>query len=417
MNSVYLLLIGLGLRLAAWWLADNPLIDDGAIYWQIAQNINYFGKYFGTEGMFFRPPFYPVFLSVFINSVSVAIFGQIVISLLTAYLIYKIVWRLSSPRKALIAFGAYCLSLELSLFSVILMSETLLLFLIVLGFYWRQNSRKKYIYISSLAWGLAVLTRPIVMLPLAAIFIFDFLNRREAAITSIKSRIFPFILFLLLPFIWSLNVSIKAGYPVFISTNSGLNLYIAHNPSSSGSYDKETEKILHIFDGLNEFEKNRQYKNMAVAYVKTHPWQTLQTTAKKPFYLFASFGGSAEGVIIRSIEKTCGLRNVAKILYSSLHLTTYWLILLLSVFHLIYKRKKVFKPFYAYCLVYFISLLPFFVFPRFRVPLMPFLIIFASDAVAELKKADLKKTAKTAIIFGMLIVRDLYKIFDFLRLK
>lgn len=417
MNSLYLLLMGLGLRLAAWWLVDNPLVDDGANYWQIAQNIIFSGKYFGSEGMFFRPPFYPIFLSAFINSISLAIFGQIIVSLLTAYLIYKIVWRLSSPKKALIAFGAYCLSFELSLFSVIMMSETLLLFLIVLGFYWRQNSKRKYIYFSSLVWGLAVLTRPIVMLPLAAVFVFDFINRREILATSIKSRFFPFILFLLLPFIWSLNVSIKAGYPVFISTNSGLNLYIAHNPSSSGSYNKETEKVLHIFDGLNEFEKNRQYKDMAVEYIKTHPWQALQTTAKKPFYLFASFGGSAEGVIIRSIEKTYDLKNVAKILFSFLQLITYWLILFLSIFHLVYKRKRIFKPFYAYCLIYFISLLPFFVFPRFRMPLMPFLVIFASDAVAELKKTDLEKVVKTAIIFAMLVIRDLYKIFDFLKFK
>ncbi len=414
---ISILLMGFGLRLMAWWLVDNSFIDDGASYWQIAQNIIFLGKYFGSEGIFFRPPFYPVFLSSFLNSPSLAIFGQIILSLLTAYLIFKIVWRLSSPKKALVAFALYCLSFEVSLFSAVMMSETLLLFLIVLGFYWRLNSKIKHTYLSSIVWGLAVLTRPVVILPLGMVLIYDFFNKKDVAITSFKSRIFLLVLFLLLPFFWSLRVSIKAGIPTFVSTNGGLNLYIAHNPTSTGSYDKETEKVLHVFKELNEFERNKQYKDKAIEYIKTHPWQTLLTTVKKPFFLFASIGGSAEGTIIRSIEREFDLRNFAKIAYSFLHLISYWLMLFLGIYHLLFKRKKKFRSFYLFCLVYTISLLPFFTFPRFRLPLTPFLIIFASDVIINLRKPDLKKLTKTAIIFCVLIIRDINKIFEFLNLK
>lgn len=412
-----ILLMGFGLRLMAWWLVDNSFVDDGASYWQIAQNIIFMGKYFGSEGVFFRPPFYPVFLSSFLNNSSLAIFAQIILSLLTACLIYKILWRLSSPKKAIIAFALYCLSFEVSLFSVIMMSETLLLFLIVFGFFLQLSSKSKYIYLSSIVWGLAVLTRPIVILPLATVLIMGLTNKKGIAIASTRSRIALLVLFLLLPFFWSLKVSVKAGAPTFISTNGGLNLYIAHNPSSTGSYDQETEKVLHVFKELNEFERNKQYKDKAIEYLKTHPWQTLLTTVKKPFFLFASFGGSAEGVIIRSIGRDFDLRNLVKIAYSSLHLITYWLVLFLGIYHLLFKRMKEFRPFYLFCLVYIISLLFFFTFPRFRLPLTPFLVIFASNTIINLRKPDLKKLTKTAIIFCVLIIRDLNKIFDFLNSK
>jgi len=425
-RSTFWLLLAMGfiLRIFAWQLLPSPLADDAGHYHQIALNLLEKGRFFGSEGLAFRPPLQPFFIfliyRVFGKNLLAVVLTQIFLSLLTAVLIKKIVSFIADEKTGKIAFILALFSFDLSLFASLLMSETIFIFLIAFGFwalinFYKQPKKIFFLVAAGLSWGLSVLARPVVLPVLVLLSVY--LGRRKVLGKGKRQLVFWFLM--LIPVLaWSIRNTIIFQQPAFISTNGGLNFYVGNNPYSQGSYDKNTEQILFIFSDQSEMEKNKLYFQEGIKFILGQPQKTLINIFRKPFYLLATFGGSAEGLIIREFKQGGVLFGVGQ-------LVSYWLVLIAAIYFMVPplsgtkkqgERKNLWlKSFSIFAIGYVTLLLPFFTFPRFRIPLLLPLIIFGSLGIRKvLTKANFGGLGRTFLIFGLLTIRDWLKLIRFL---
>lgn len=406
---------GLFLRLLAWWLLPSVLADDAAYYQQIGINLLREGRYFGSEGLAFRPPLQPffIFLIYYFGGISVWLVSliQIGLSLLTAVLIGQLASLLFNQKVGGLALILAALSFDLSLFAPLLMSESLVIFLIVFGFWALVKERH---FLSGSAWGLGVLGKPLLL----PVFLVVSFGTKKRKVFENRKIGFIFCLLLILPALgWSVRNWLVFQKPVFISTNGGLNFYIGNNPYSRGSYDQNTKKALSLFPARSETKENELYFQEGIKFVKRKPLKAISNLVRKPFYLLATFGGSAEGLIIRKVERgSFGATNIMRLFFGAGQLFTYWLVLLGAIYFWLTSKK--FKQEVRLVLVfvfgYFISLLPFFTFPRFRLPLLPFLIILAGAGIVNFfKKPNPNKLKLALFVFVLLTIRDGLKLVKF----
>ncbi len=412
---IFLLILGIVLRLLVLWLLPSSLADDAIAYKEIALNLVREEKFYNSEGLAYRPP-----LQSFFMATAYKIFGindlwpsliQVSLSVLTAFLIFKITNQYSK-KDAPLAFILTVLSFDLILFSPLLMVETLFLFLIVFGF-WLIFSKRTNFQLAGFIWGLSVLAKP-TFLPLWLCLMICLLKKQEAKTSLWVKAVF---LLLLPPLLWSTRNYLTLKKPVFVSTNGGLNLYIGSNPYSLGTYDKETEKILFLFEDKSETEKNSLYLKAAKDFMVNNPLRFLANLLRKPFYLMATFGGSAEGLVVRAIKTgDRGARNLLRIAFSFGQLISYWLTLGFGLYFMIFnfgkiRRSRLLSSVLFFAVGYVLLLLPFFTFPRFRIPLLFPLIVFASLGIRDfLKKGNHRKLALSFSFLVLLTIRDWFKI-------
>lgn len=415
-----LLFGGIVLRLFAWRLLPSVLIEDAGNYNEIAINLLNTGRYYGSEGLAFRPPLQSFFIflvyKIFgVNSIFASA-AQVLVSSLTAILVWKITKFFFGERTGLMAFFLSVFSFDLALFAPLLMSETFFTFLLVAGFWFlaitTKTNRPLLFYLTALVFGISTLAKPTV-LPVFILILILFWRK----VFFKQWLVITIALFLvLLPvLLWSWRNFSIFKQPIFVATNGGINFYIGNNPDATGSYDKNTEKLLTKFEGKTEIDKNNSYFREGLAFISVNPIKTLINVVKKPFYLLATFGGSAEGLIVRK-------KSFFDLAYGLVQVLSYWLVLFGSIYFFFIGGKKLDKKvkllvllMLFFCIGYIVSLLPFFTFPRFRIPLLPLLIIFGSFGLdALMKKINFRKLILTIIVFTLLIVRDWSKILFFL---
>jgi hypothetical protein len=131
-----------------------------------------------------------------------------------------------------------------------------------------------------LFWGIAVLTRPIMIFSVIAILIHDIVKENE------KKTIIAFasgIIIAILP--WMIRNTYVMGSPM-IASNTGINLFIGHNPEANGSYKFVDE--MHRFDGQSEVEANASAFTSSVQHIVKDPLHSLLLIPKKIAFLFAS---------------------------------------------------------------------------------------------------------------------------------
>lgn len=179
--------IGLVLRLLLWTqLGHGSLhIWDERDYDTLASNLVQYGEFtFDPEGTptSLRPPLYPALLAA-VYSVAgdrnwaAARLLQIVLSLLTVAVVYKLARVVATPRTANWAAGIVCFYPSLLIFGNLLLTETLFTLLLTTACYGfvlaMQRCSLKYVVISGVVLGLAALTRSVVWLapPFLAIFL------------------------------------------------------------------------------------------------------------------------------------------------------------------------------------------------------------------------------------------------------
>ncbi len=144
--------------------------------------IDYFSK---------RPPFYGLFIwaitSLF-SSLYAVIFFQNLLSILAAWWVYKLLKNNFGIKKAaLYTFVLWMAFPNQLLYANMVMSETLLQFLIVAAFYcfvqYCQNPQKKhFVYLNSIVLAIALLTKPVMLyfwvINLVLLLIFGIRTRR-----------------------------------------------------------------------------------------------------------------------------------------------------------------------------------------------------------------------------------------------
>src|SRR5215213_8410505 len=163
-----------------WWAGDSPA------YLVIAKNIAFHHSFSLTTGIptASRPPLYPFLIAAFWWTdnvpITAVILVQIICGAATAVLVYLITKDRFSQRVALLAALGATLAPMTVHYTAVILTEPVFTFLIVLGFFlWGRNHGVA----AGLAFGLAALTRTIVIPFLGCLVLLTFLppwrhNRR-----------------------------------------------------------------------------------------------------------------------------------------------------------------------------------------------------------------------------------------------
>ena len=185
-NQLFLIILLAFIIRMAFFIALQPwnkdiventiIVSDASDYNKLALNLLSNGSfsYFGT----FRTPGYPVFIAIIYSisseSIWLVLLVQIILNLISAYLVYKIALLFFSQEIALLSALLFAFDFHQALYAVGLLTDSLFVFLFLASVYFLCKSikRNKFILIlfSALFIGLAALVRPIVYyFPIVAI--------------------------------------------------------------------------------------------------------------------------------------------------------------------------------------------------------------------------------------------------------
>jgi tetratricopeptide (TPR) repeat protein len=403
-------------------MKSSPLFDtptmDAEYHDQWAQSILK-GEDF-TGGVFFRAPLYPYFLAavykLFGHNYFAARLIQFIIGSLSCVLVYLLGRKVFNRRVAIIA------GVMASLYGVLIYYEGELLlpvlevFLNLLFIFTcikaRERASYKLWFLSGLLLGLSALVRPNILLVGAAIFIWIILepasqckiqfprSLSKKTILNLGYLVLGVIL-LILPV--TLRNYIKGHDFVFISSQGGMNFYIGNNPKSDGATA--------IFPGgsatwwgsygdavrLAEKNEGRSLKPSEISdfwykeglnFALNQPFQFLKLMLKK----FALFWNGNELSNNRDFYFFARNAPILKLLiwkfiiYFPFGLITPLGLAGIILFHLksslkVLKERDFVNLLEIFLFVYMLSVILFFVTARYRVPVLPVIIIFAAFAL------------------------------------
>jgi len=221
---------------------------------------------------------------------------------------------------------------------------------------------------------------------------------------------------------------------VLITTNMGINLYVGNNETSTGTYSGlpnlpgmgiENEYHPTIIAGVQRFlgremkdsEVSSWFADQAVTYMRAHPWRTLKLTAVKAALFWGPEEVANNEVISSEKAHSATLR----------YLPTFPLVLAAALFGLVQlvvaDRKRpapsesqtaVSLPadpqldipilIVLFILASFISYLPFFIAGRYRVPIIPALLLFAAYGLYHLGRLVAQKQYRSVGLYSALLV-------------
>lgn len=331
-------------------------------------------------------PGYPIFLSiiylVFGHNILAVQIIQAVMGGGICLLIYLLSVKAFNEKVGIIAISISVIYPTLIFYSGALISEYLFTFLIalslfmILKFYEKPSTATALI--SGGILGFAILTRSVlVFYPLFVVVLIVFLKREDVVNTLGKLFIMFFATFIaILP--WAIR-----NYKIFhdfipLSTIGGYVFYVSNHPKADGTaYDAyDTNKDIEESDRetvsmLNEVDLDRYYYKKAFGNIKNDPLLMLRLMPKKFLRFWALY------------PHTTTLHKIISILSFGLLLPFALFGLIYSIYH--NRSSPVFLMFSIILYMTLINSTLFYGSTRFRFPIEPYLIIFASYGLIEFK--------------------------------
>jgi len=241
-----LVILLLGLMARVWWIRTIPTdqLYDFDAYFRIAENI-YLGKGFTYEGhpIAFQGMFYSWSLGILFKmfgtaSVALAKWINIVYSLLTLVLVWRIVLKMTQSSERSDGLALTSMAVASFLPSHIAYcnatgTETLMALLLAL-LIWVQasdlNAKFKYPLLGVLT-GICALTKPFYMAFPVIIAICEWMKEKDLKLTLLRG----FIVYIIMAAViapWTIRNYNAFGRFIPVSYNSGFNLYINNNPNN-----------------------------------------------------------------------------------------------------------------------------------------------------------------------------------------
>lgn len=389
-------------QLAATPFFDSPIVDaeyhDAWAREILSQGI-------GHEGVFFRAPLYPYFLALIYSlsggSYLAARLAQCLLGTATAILTYLLALSFTKRRAAaLIAgFGAASYGM-LVYFDGELLVETLFTPLLLAGCLAYVQARKR----GELSWhllvgillGLAAITRPsaLVLLPILAMDAL-FVTRLPTKEPSLRRRLTHSLVLLIGCFLPIVPVTwhnfYQGGDFVLVASQGGVNAYIGNNSQADGlhsylpglgsnwdvpsashqAYQAESRV-------LRPSEVSQYYYSLARRFVVNEPLAWAKLTLKKFWALWSRWE-------ISNNRDLYFFKNETAVL-PFLRLIGFWIVAPLGLLGWwVGRREKLIPGWFFWSIpAYMLSVIAFFVSARFRIPLVPFLLICAGMALTSL---------------------------------
>lgn len=342
---IFLLATVLGMTLLALlWFKTGPQFSDFVLkgdalsYYNLAHNLKYFFSFSiidlsATADAFLRTPGYPLFLGLILtltgDSIAVVLAVQIILSALSAVLVYRIANLLRFPK--LVGLGAgllFALEPNIAVYAVSVITEPLFVFLFLLSVYLLADglignnfSKKRYLVLGILL-GLDVLVRP-VLYPFVFIIIFAltfYLIKRVKLKESFKITLTLIVGVYLMVFPWLLRNKIVFN-TWSVSSISGVHAFLSYavpfyayqqgvNKNVAEAELMEKIKPLTVGDKY-DLRNNAVYKKFAREII----------TANLPGYLFFHAANTASfflGNGYRNLPRDLGFSSA----YPSINLST-----------------------------------------------------------------------------------------------
>ena len=397
---VYLFVIALIVRLVflAAFFHSGELIGDEVQYDTIAYNVAYNHSYSMILGIPtpLRPPGYPLFLAViytiFGHSYLAVKIIQSILSAITCLIIYFLTKEAIDDKTAKIAFVFMALYPVLIGYNSTILSETLytLLLAVFMLFFvlWIKRSNITLAVNAGIFLGLATLTRPVTMLYPFLILPLIFYKK----FISLKSWLVFFIMFLAVLLPWSARNYTLFGIIEPCATGPGLGLFISGNMASGMPSQEINDRYINLLNQYPEtlvLPDGRSPKVVFQEILKKEGSELIRKNFKNyilivikrlPQYLITSNSS------IFGIDKTASdyikAGNYMPLAVKFILLAVHALLLGLGLIGMVIAVKKwPVSIVFIMIFIYFLGHITFDPCPRFNLPVMPYLFIFAAVAL------------------------------------
>jgi len=387
-------------------IAGSPffhvLVGDGQAYDAWAQRIA--SDFWGKEA-FFQAPLYPYFLAL-----EYAIFGRDLIGVRVVQMVLGACSCVLLARAARAFFSArvgwisgYLLALygPALFFDGIVQKASLDLFLTTTLLYWlarsQERSERRYLLAAGLALGCLTLTREnaLIWLPCLLLWL-AYRGRAELARTA-RERLAPLLLgaTLVLTPVAARNWSV-AGEFVLTTSQFGQNFYIGNNEHADGTYQslrfghggaeaerKDATELAELALGrkLGPAEVSHYWTKRAFGFISEHPARWARLMLKKSLLVFNAreLADSDEPLVYE--DESWLLRALSWTV--SFH--TLFPLALAGMF--VSRKEDAPRVLHVLWPSLAASTALFFVFARYRYPLVPLFIPFAAVTLLELRRA------------------------------
>ena len=395
---------------------SNPSGDAG-LFCSKALEILRSGNLFGND-VPFQSPAYPMFLALFFKLAGSNYFLprliQVLIGSVNCLVVYTLAKK-ASPTKVwpariagimtafygtLVFFEGDLLMISLTLFFVNISFLGLILY--------REKQQLRWPFIAGICFAVGALDRTnmLVFAPMAIWFLWKstFYKNRRIQFQSTALYLTGIIL-VILPFtIHNYRVS---GDMVLISSNAGINLYIGNNPYAQGVFaippdiavrndnykmaeDAKEVACKECGKQLKPSEVSRFWTSKAVDFIVKNPVAAAKLYAKKIRLMFN------QREIPNHLDVVFFKKEVTP--WLSYLIIGFWIVAPLAfagiLIRLLLGMTAAHKLYISFIIVYTVSLLPFFINDRYRLPIVPFLIIFTAFGIAELPSLIQRKMWK-----------------------
>ncbi|MBN2159834.1 MAG: glycosyltransferase family 39 protein [Spirochaetes bacterium] len=419
--------------------ANNPIFNypiiDSKEYVATANHL-YKKSWLGGKEPYYHPPLYPYFIAA-VSSVSGGKayhvkWVQIALDTLNVILIFLVGSMVFGRAIALLSSGGYGLYLPAVQYSSELLPPILLIFLFLLGLYLilkygesGNTDRKGMIWAASagIVFGLLVLTLPNFLICVVIIVVWMMVygpgtTRRKAESAALFGA---FVLFFVL-LTTARNYYVSKD-PILISTNASINLYIGNNEDINRTvsirpgrqwerftqYPYETERI------TNDREENWFWYKQTFKYIFSHPFDWLLLTLKKTVLFFNSYEypRNFDNAFFAEFTRLSRMPFVNLRIIMPLGLCG----MIFALFRIREKRNAdyirllllVFAGYAASIILVFIA-------GRYRLPVIPILILFAAytivSIVQDIRAKNHTMNAVRLAAIGILVLLTLPKFFE-----
>lgn len=405
--------VALAVRLLhVWLLSRSPyfsaLMGDARGYDEWARRLAG-GDWIGTE-VFYQAPLYPYFIgvvySVFGHSLMALRVVQAVVGAGSCALLGLAGYRFFSPRVGLIAGGVLAIYAPAIFFDALIQKSVLDLFFITLALWLTgrlvddRTDRRTWLALGVAMGGMA-LTRENALVFVGVILLWallpDVRGRRAGVVSgfsrSIHAALFVAGLALVLLPVAVRNYAVGGGF--YLTTSQfGPNFYIGNNPQADGTYASlrfgrgapeyertdATELAQHALGRtLTPAEVSSYWTTRALDFITGQPGAWLRLTGRKVLLLF----NATEMIDTEAQESHAEYSWPLRIGGWFGH---FGLLAPLALAGLVigWRDRRRLAVLYVMLAAYAASVIMFYVFARYRLPLVPMLLLFAAAAVTAL---------------------------------
>ena len=395
-----------------------------------------------SNDVYYRGPLYPYMLAFLYMlsgaSIAFAVFIQHVLGAITSGAVYLLAREYFDRRVSLVAGLTAALYWpfvyfegDLLIVTTILLLNTVALILLARSI--RISGRRGWFMLGAtgLVFGLSAIARPSILIFFPALpLVFYWTGergKRQSRLRLARSAVtIGAIAVVILPVMVRNYMVAKAVVPV--AASGGVNFYIGNNAASDGSSAiipgtradlwggyEDAIQIAENAEGrkLNLAEVSDFYFRRGWEWIKHNPGDAASHFAKK-FQIFWSGPERANNKFIYFFWNLAGMRYVP--------LPGFWLVTPLAILGaaLQWRRRRWLSPLFLFVLTYMVGVVVFFVNARFRLPVVPVLIIFAGFAAVYLfdtvrRKDTRALTASVAFVVAFLVVNIDYLTFGEIR--